>query len=123
MLSLFPELLDWSWYTPLLFRGFIVIYLFAIATTLLRKNDKGDKKLADRLLSALLSILALALLFGIYVQVIGVIGFSLGMAAFFFRKRYHKELKESGWFYILITLTSLSFVFLGAGPYAFDIPL
>lgn len=123
MLSLFPELLDWSWYTPLLFRGFFVVYLLIFTLTLLRKHHIGERKLADMGFGLLLVILALMFLFGVYVQIAGAIGFSLAITALFFRHRYKKELKESGWFYVLAALTSLSFVFLGAGPYAFDIPL
>lgn len=123
MLSLFPELLDWSWYTPLLFRGFLVAYLLTFVFTLLRKHHTGERKIADIGFGLLLSLLALMLLFGVYTQLAGAIGFSLATIALFFQKRYKKELKESGWFYALVALVSLSFVFLGAGPYAFDIPL
>lgn len=123
MLSLFPELLDWSWYTPVLFRGFIFVYLMTIAIGLLRKQHQNNEKLADIGFSTLFILLSLLLLLGIYVQIIGVVGFSLAMTALFFKKRYAKELQESRWFYILIGLVSLSLVFLGAGPYAFDIPL
>lgn len=123
MLSLFPELLDWSWYTPLLFRGFLVIYLFTFAITLLRKHHTGNEKLADIGFSLFLTLLALIYLLGIYIQVGGAVGFSIAMTALFFRRHHKKELKESGWFYLLVALVSLSFVFLGAGPYAFDIPL
>lgn len=123
MLSLFPELLDWSWYTPLLFRGFLVIYLSTIAFTLLRKHHAGNEKFADVGFGTLLVLLVLTYLLGIYIQIGGAIGFSLAMTALVFRKRYKKDLNESGWFYLLLALVSLSFVFLGAGPYAFDIPL
>lgn len=123
MLSLFPELLDWSWYTPILFRGFITIYLFTLAFELFRKHHKGDKKLADAGFALLLTIIALSLLLGVYVQIVGAIGFSLSMTALLFKGRYKKELPESAWFYTLLGLTSLSLVFLGAGPYAFDLPL
>lgn len=123
MLSLFPQLLDWSWYTPLLFRGFIAAYLISLIITLLRKHDTGSKRFANKGFATIFILLALTLLFGIYVQIMGVIGFSFAMTALFFRKRYSKDLKETVWFYVLIGLVSLSLVFLGAGPYAFDIPL
>src|SRR3989339_1285597 len=119
MLSLFPELLDWSWYTPLLFRGFLVVYLLTFVFTLLHKHHTGERKIADIGFGLLLSLLALMLLFGVYTQLAGAIGLSLATIALFFQKRYKKELKESGWFYALVALVSLSFVFLGAGPYAF----
>lgn len=123
MLSLFPELFDWSWYTPLLFRGFLAIYLCTLVFALLRKHHTSNERLADLGFGILLTLLALMYLLGIYIQIGGAIGFSVAMTALMFRKRHKKDLNESGWFYLLVALVSLSFVFLGAGPYAFDIPL
>lgn len=124
MLSLFPQLLDWSWYVPLVFRGFLALYLFVIAAHFI-KNDKKQnaEQLANALLGAILLILGLAFLFGIAVQIAGVIGFSLALIAMFLKNRHAKEMEESLWFYALIGLVAFSLIFLGAGPYAFDLPL
>lgn len=128
MLSLFPELLDWSWYVPFIFRLFLGIYLFSVGWVLVKnrakREDVGD---APALLGAgaLLVILGFLFVLGVYVQALGAIGFVLAMVALYFRKRIALTsiAAESTRFYLLIGVVSLSLVFLGPGPYSFDLPL
>lgn len=124
MLSLFPELLDWSWYVPFFFRVFLGAYLLCIAGMLIKKRElvKNNDALAFFMGGILLILLALSFLIGAFVQAVGAVGFALAMVALFL-KRKHTQGTESVPFYLLIGFVSLSLVFLGPGPYSFDLPL
>ena len=127
MLSLFPELLDWSWYAPFFFRMFIGIYVINVGLLAARTNNqpKDRDDIAWTLLAALLFVLGASFLAGIYIQLAGAIGFALALVAIYCKLKNLPLVlvEESPKFYFLIGLVSLSFVILGAGPYAFDLPL
>lgn len=125
MLSLFPELLDWSWYVPFLFRLFLAVYLCSIGWAIMKRYAAGenrDEAIAFIGAGALLVILGFSFLLGIFVQALGAIGFVLAVTALYFRRK-HPQAAESAKFYLLIGIVSLSLVFLGPGPYSFDLPL
>ncbi|OGZ08759.1 MAG: hypothetical protein A3D65_04115 [Candidatus Lloydbacteria bacterium RIFCSPHIGHO2_02_FULL_50_13] len=130
MLSLFPELLywDWSWYVPFIFRVFLGVHLLYVGWAIVKnrawREAAGD---APALLGAgaLLVILGLLFVLGIFVQALSAIGFVLAILALYFRKRFSPAygIAESKQFYLLIGLVSLSLVFLGPGHYSLDLPL
>ncbi len=125
MLSLFPELLDWSWYVPLVFRLFLGAYLVGVGWMFTKRHAgvKGDNSASAFIGGGiLLVLLGLFFLFGIFVQALGAIGFVLSVVALFFR-RGNPEAAETPRFYLLIGIVSLSLVFLGPGPFSFDLPL
>jgi uncharacterized membrane protein YphA (DoxX/SURF4 family) len=68
-------------------------------------------------------MIGLFLLVGVYTQVFGVITFVISLLAIYFKKQKSHDTPESIAFYALFALLSLSLLFLGAGPYAFDLPL
>jgi uncharacterized membrane protein YphA (DoxX/SURF4 family) len=126
MLSLFPELFDWSWYVPLVFRLFLGVYIMHIGWRFMRhKERRGDEE--ERFTWACLGMLfiTLGLLFvvGLYVQALGSTGFALTLFALLLKYKKSHEASESVQFYLLLGLVSLSLVFLGPGPYAIDLPL
>lgn len=125
MLSLFPELLDWSFFVPFFFRVFIGLYLIAIGYRFIKKSGANKKQdvLAWGIFGSLLVLIALCLLIGAYVQIAGAVTFIMSLKTIYFRKRGIPELNESIAFYALFALVALSLVFLGAGAYAFDLPL
>jgi uncharacterized membrane protein YphA (DoxX/SURF4 family) len=124
MLSLFPELLDWSFYVPLFFRIFLSCYLLMAGNTLIKNNTRKDtEKLAWEIFGSLIMAIGLFLLLGIYTQVFGTIAFVISLLAIYFKKHKSHDTPESIAFYLLFGLLSLSLLFLGAGPYAFDLPL
>ena len=126
MLSLFPELYDWSWYVPLVFRLFLGIYLLYIGWEVTQTKSPAENekdRLTWKLTGALLALFGLLFFCGIYIQPLGSTGFVLAMLGLFLRSRNSPHAKESRVFYLLIGLVSLSLVFLGPGPYAFDLPL
>lgn len=126
MLSLFPELLDWSWYVPLAFRLFLGAYLLYAGWTFAQQEGRAvekDDHASWVLLGVLLALFGLLFAIGLYVQALGGTGFVLAMFAFFLRWKHSSHTQESPAFYLLIGIVSLSLVFLGPGPYAFDLPL
>lgn len=125
MLSLFPELLDWSFFVPFFFRLFLGGHLLMVGYRLLKKHQSkhDDEVLAWWIFCVLIMSVGLFLLLGVYTQVFGVIVFVLSLLAMYFKKRGSHDATESIAFYTLFGLLALSLLFLGAGPYAFDLPL
>lgn len=126
MLSLFPDLLDWSWYVPFFFRIFLGAYCCYLGW-MLAQEQADTATMHDRFawlgMRMLLAIIGLLFIVGIAVQALGSVGFALALFALFLRFKRSPYAKESTAFYLLIGLVSLSLVLLGAGPYAFDLPL
>jgi hypothetical protein len=124
MLSLFPDLLDWSWYVPFFFRLFLGVYCGVVAWTLTRTVTPSEE---DRFawvgMRGLLFLLGALFILGIAVQAIGAIGFALALFALVLHAKHSPYAQESVAFYLLISLVSLALVLLGPGPYAFDLPL
>lgn len=125
MLSLFPDLFDWSFYVPFLFRIFLSCYVIAVGYSFFKKSiaETEKDKLSWGILGGLLIILALCLLVGLFIQVMGAITFVVSLIALYTKKYIIKEIDESTTFYLLFALVGLSLVFLGPGPFAFDLPL
>lgn len=128
MLSFFPELYDWSWYVPFFFRIFLAWYFISVGYAFAKQGDDEHSK--DRLVwaiwGALLVGVGVSFLIGVFIQFAGVIGFSFGMLAMGvkrFHTFYERYTRESFAFYGLLSLVSLSMVFLGPGPFAVDLPL
>ena len=127
MLSLFPDLLDWSFYVPFLFRVFLGIYILAAGYRFFKKSmsptEKDEDKLSWGIFGALLVLLAGSLLIGLFIQVGGAITFAVSILALYAKHRNIKDADESTAFYLLFALVGLSLIFLGPGPFAFDLPL
>ena|SRR3989338_8057738 len=125
MLSPFPELFAWSWYVPLFFRLFLAIYLLHLCYHFAKRGGAGeaDGHTNFAIGGGLLVIIGLSFFVGLYVQISGAIGFVLALTALLMKPPAPEKLHGSRAFYFLLGLVSLSLVFLGAGPYAFDLPL
>lgn len=125
MLSLFPQLLDWSWYVPFVFRICLGFYFFFLGYSMIKANsqNKGEDSLSWMILGILIIVLSASFLFGIYVQIAGVVGFVLSWIAIYFRRKGSSFTPEPIKFYFFVGIVSLSLLFLGAGPHAFDLPL
>lgn len=127
MLSLFPDLFDWSFYVPFFFRVFLSMYIIGVGYSFFKKSagstEKEEDKLSWGILGGLFIILALCLLVGVVVQVAGAVTFAMSLFAIYSKKYAVKEIEESTTFYLLFALVGLSLVFLGPGPFAFDLPL
>jgi hypothetical protein len=125
MLSPFPELLSWSWYVPLLFRPFLALYLINLGYGFALKGDAapGGDKVVWAIFGGMLILIGALFFIGLFVQIAGAIGFSLAMTALALKKHRPMLVPESRMYYLLVGLVSLSLVFLGAGPFAYDLPL
>lgn len=127
MLSLFPDLFDWSFYVPFFFRVFLGLYILGVGYSFFRRSaastEKSEDKLSWGILGGLLIVLASCLFVGVVVQVAGAVAFALCLFAIYAKKYNVKEIDESTTFYLLFALLSISLVFLGPGPFAFDLPL
>ncbi|OGZ12994.1 MAG: hypothetical protein A3C93_03770 [Candidatus Lloydbacteria bacterium RIFCSPHIGHO2_02_FULL_54_17] len=125
MLSLLPELLDWGWYVPLIFRLFLGIYLIGAGWAFTKKQEgPKDRNNVPAFIGGGVALILLGLFFiaGIFVQALGAIGLVLAITAFYFRRR-DIHAAETPQFYLLIGIVSFSLVFLGPGPFSFDLPL
>jgi hypothetical protein len=118
MLSLFPSFFDWNWYIPFVFRIVLAYHFFNTGLAAAKHGDGTWKVLGAT--SAAIGALFVA---GLWVQPSAIAGSIL--AAVFFSKKTQKPrfLKDSRAFYVLLGIVSLSLLFLGPGPYAFDLPL
>lgn len=127
MLSLFPDLFDWSFYVPFFFRVFLSLYILGVGYSFFKKStdpaESSEDKLSWGILGGLFIILASCLLVGVVVQVAGAVAFAVSLFAIYAKKYNIKEIDESTTFYLLFALLSISLVFLGPGPFAFDLPL
>jgi uncharacterized membrane protein YphA (DoxX/SURF4 family) len=128
MLSFFPELFDWSWYVPFAFRLFLAYYLIKTGWGFTRSGDPDHER--DKFVWASWGAILIALggmfLVGLATQVVAAVGFVVALFAAEtkqFHLHYERYVPESFTFYFLLALVSLSLVFLGPGPYAFDLPL
>lgn len=127
MLSLFPQFFAWDWYVPFIFRMFLSWYLLAAGYRLMKYRDQDapqeDSALAWSIMGATVMIPGISFLVGAWVQLAALITFSLSLLAIWFRKTGHSFVPEGKKFYFLVGLVALSLVFLGPGPFAFDLPL
>lgn len=127
MLSLFPELLDWGWYVPLVFRIFLGVYFIQIGWRYAVRHSRADPKSAAAYLfgGSLLSLFGIAFFFGLFVQALGAIGSVLALVTLYCKRsqRNIPETNESPRFYVLLGLAAFSLIFLGPGPLSVDLPL
>lgn len=126
MLSLFPELLDWSFFAPTLLRITIAFFMLQAAREifdLAKKEPAGENARTFPILALLLAVLAILFFTGYLLQVAAAIGFSFASIAYILRGRGTKYLTRSREFYLLVLVVCLSLIVLGAGAFAIDIPI
>ena len=114
MLSLFPQLLFLAPFAVFFIRiaaGFSLGYMAWKHWTVLENRV--------RVLSIIEGILGLLLLVGAYTQAVALIGFLILLASIFIKK-YHVLPRST---LLLLALLSFSLILMGAGPFAFDLPL
>lgn len=119
MLSLFPNLFDWSWYVPFIFRIFLGYYFFNLGLHTLKKSDS----VAWKLLGGISSLMGVLFVLGVFAQLIGLISGFLSLFLATSQKEHPRLKLESSVFYVLLSLVAFSLLFLGAGPHAIDLPL
>jgi uncharacterized membrane protein YphA (DoxX/SURF4 family) len=122
MLSLFPSLFDYSALAVGVLR-FVVGILFIVGGYKYLSQKGAEKSLLSRFLSGTELAGGVLLLAGLFTQAVAVV---LGIAAF--RNAcaaYKKEPREEKLapFYLLLSIISISFLFLGPGLWSIDYPL
>jgi hypothetical protein len=123
MLSPFPELYDWYYAVPTLFRIVLGGYALVVAFRMIR-NSAGLPKseVAWRILGFLMIPFSFLMLLGYHIQYVSAIGFIVGLVAVRSAGRA-PYLSESAGFYVLAAVMSLSLILLGPGLYAIGVAL
>lgn len=117
MLSLFPSLLDWNWYVPLFFRIFLGYYFINLGLHMMKNNEQAWK-----ILGGFSSFSGILFVLGVFSQLLGVVS-SVSALIMLSQRKKNLLIAEPAVFYVLLSLVSISLLFLGAGPYAIDLPL
>jgi uncharacterized membrane protein YphA (DoxX/SURF4 family) len=123
MLNPFPELLNWSYFAPFALRIVLALYFMTLGIRTFRRGHKKAGAGNYTALAAIEFILGSFLLVGLYTQISGAIAAAFGFVGLILRFKKSPEAPESSWFYFLASVVALSLIVLGAGPFAFDIPL
>lgn len=126
MLSLFPELLDFGFFAPFILRVFMGLYLCIAGYSIAKSgvpSDNTRERMAFLLMGVIVAMTGILFLVGLWVQLMGLISFSLGTLGLYFKYHRHHLMHESYAFYVLFSLVSLALVILGPGPYSVDLPL
>lgn len=119
MLSLFPTLLSYQLLAPFLLRVTLGV-VFIVWSYSHLKSREHSKKVALGIVDALVGLF---LVIGLWMQVVALIAAIL-LAAGLVMKAMKKSLFTSGVnYYFILLIISLSLLFLGAGAFAFDLPL
>jgi len=134
MLNLFPDLFTYYLVAPVILRvtlGIIALNLGYLKLTSEKRRwvislETLQIKPAEwwtRMLGILQIILGVLVIIGLYTQLVALIFTILFSAEAYFEAMEDTLLTRSFVFYLLLAVISLSLLFLGAGFYAFDMPL
>jgi len=134
MINPFPELLAFGLLVPFIFRIILGI-LFVRFGYLKLTRDRNEKVLFFENTglrpvkiflygSALFEIIGgIMFIVGIYTQIASIVLSIIMAGAVYIKMRNPSSLKNDLGYYILLFITTLSLLFLGAGLFAFDLPL
>lgn len=134
MLSIFPELLSFSLLGIFIIRAVIGLTLILISIQILfiKKNNLVENIKNKGVLFAKYSILLLGsvsllsgafMLVGFLVQISAIVSSYLFLNIMYLDSRSDNVLKQSRMFYIIMSLISISFLFIGPGIFSVDLPL
>jgi len=127
MPSLFPELFDYAIFGGLVIRWTAALYFALLGERLFRATrENATQSLRARVLGTALALgysaVGVLLAFGLYTQGAALGGIALAGASLLFgigRGTHPSERHVQ----ILLMVMCLALLFLGAGPFAYDIPL
>ena len=132
MLSLFPQVLFLSPLAVTLLRiASALVFLSMAWTHLKRRKELGEvdfivvgRGVWIPILTAVFELLiAGGLLFGIYTQAAALLGALGALKSFIWKRRYSMFLPTSRIASALLFVICVSLIFMGAGAFAFDLPL
>ena len=133
--SLFPQLLDYSFLAIFILRASIGLVLIRCAYKGFFKNRESDISLYNKLglrpgktffwiITNLKLIAGICLLVGFYTQGAALLGFILSFVAIIIKWRRPELLPENTIeFFILVAVVLAVLMFFGPGPFGFDLPL
>jgi uncharacterized membrane protein YphA (DoxX/SURF4 family) len=126
ILTPFPFLLDFSFFAPLLLRLTLGLYVLAIGFSAIHKNVPAEVKPEltplQMIFRALFIIAGISLIIGLYLQISAIVVAILMLSALADKRaRLTTELGRTE--LSLLLVIALSLIVMGAGPFAFDLPL
>jgi len=134
MLSVFPTLLAFGIFAPLLLRVAVGVFLFLLGSkTVGTHRVRGQEEVGRSFGSlgrfsvfiggAVEVAIGLAFIAGFLTQVAALLGFIIALKLLFFRKKWPAIAPHERATYIFVALISLSLLVLGPGIFAVDMPL
>ena len=134
MLSLFPDLLTFGLLVPFLLRVVIGIIWFCYGFDLLKsRRRQAQAELAQTfgmlgtfgvfLGGLTMSVVGLMLIAGLYTQGVAIVAALAALKLLFLRRRFPSIAPYERLVYVLLFTIAISLLFLGAGAFAFDLPL
>lgn len=122
MLSLFPNLLDYALFSPLLLRLVLAFFLTRLAIAHLKKPDTGVRDNKKTFYGSFEMGVAFFLAIGLFTQAAALL--AIVIVAFHVRFRSVGTDNESRMLALLFaTIVAITLLFTGAGFFAFDLPL
>lgn len=134
-LSVFPSLLDYTFFAPLILRlgaGLVVLLLayrgaFAMRETTLVMLDSfpfmRPKGLWITLAFIGHTLIGLCLIFGLYTQVAAILGALIGLKLIILRHVYNTDFRIDNTACFLLIVACLALLIAGPGAFAIDLPL
>ncbi len=133
MLSLFPNLFTFGLIAPFFIRLAVGIF-FILQGTRRQKEEAfqwnalwNDKKIGSVTLSSILAklqiVVGVLLAIGLFTQAAAIVALVFVWAEWFLKRRTAMLTFQETWFTVLISAISIALLFLGAGFFAFDLPL
>ena len=125
MLNPFPELLSFAFLLgPLPLRLVVGAFLITVSVSHFRAKSHGTLSRSRVVLWGGFEFLVGALfILGAYTQVAALAGIAASLVALYFSKMTPALAPYGRWAYVFLGMASLSLLFLGAGAFAFDLPL
>ncbi|OGG47728.1 hypothetical protein A3D66_01770 [Candidatus Kaiserbacteria bacterium RIFCSPHIGHO2_02_FULL_50_9] len=124
ILNPFPDLFSLSFFAPFLLRLMLGVWLLSSAYRHVQSRH-GLENRRFFLWCTVLSktIVGILLIAGLWTQIAALLAALIALEALFVRRRVPLLAEESPWFYLFILAISFSLLVLGAGAFAFDVPL
>lgn len=122
MLTIFPNLLDYSFYVPLVLRLFLGLYFFVYGMHALGRIERsssgyrGSRAHFNGFTGSLAVLSAVSIIIGFLTQAGAILAMILSV--YLYLHNHHRRAAA----YLLFAM-SFSLLLSGAGPLAFDVPL
>ncbi len=119
MLSIFPSLLVFQIFSPLLLRLTLGIIFTYWAYKRFRSHDEKN----DIALGVLELVIGIMFILGLYTQVAALISLIIFLVYIIYKIKNHQFLTDGVNYYLILLIISLSLLLTGPGIWAFDLPL